>query len=54
MCMVSVEFYEFLSCVMISTGNVYERLQVFFNVLDILQLNKWTPLQKVENGQCQK
>ena len=47
MCMVSVDFYECLSCEMISAGNIYERFQVFFNVLGILLFNKATHCAKV-------
>ena len=46
MWMVGVEFYECLSCVMISTGNMYERFQVFFYVSGIVQSNKGTHCEK--------
>ena len=46
MWMVGVEFYECLSCVMISTGNMYERFQVFFYVSGIVQSNKGTHCAK--------
>ena len=47
MCMVSIEFYECLSCVEISTGKMYERSRVFFHVFGILQLNKGTHCAKI-------
>ena len=46
MCIVFIEFYECLSCVMISTGNMYMHFQVFFNVFGILQLRKWAHCAK--------
>ena len=46
MCTVSIKFFECLSCVMISIGNMYTNLQVFFNEFGILQLKKWTHCAK--------
>ena len=54
MCLVSVEFYKCLSCVMIITGNVYEKLQFFLMCLVFCNETREPTVQKVENGQGHK